>query len=659
MSYYPRPSHTYIPGIDGLRAVAVLSVVIFHFRATLLPGGFSGVDVFFVISGYVVSASLANRQDASFGSYLIGFYARRIVRIFPALLVCLLITALFTSLLVPSSWLSETTARTGMAAVFGLSNFALVLFSDGYFAPRAEFNPFTHSWSLAVEEQFYVVFPLLFYIWCRAGKNTRIKGTLARLALPISLVASFVYCVYETSARPDLAYYMLPSRFWELACGAMLFRMNYSGRWLPASEQHAGLWIGVGSALIGLTFTYASAEAFPFPWALPAVLGSMLVIAGSVRDVGRSSTASALIGCGPMTYVGKISYSLYLWHWPVVVLLRWTIGVDSWALVAGGFFLSFGLAVMSYHVIEQGRWWRGKISGWRPYRTVASGIVGVMLCSVVMFGVLKAHHQISLSVTSDRKVWYPEAWPSSTPFAAVQPVALATHQLFVWGDSHAGAYSTMLQALKEQTGVQITTIATGGCAVAGLQRPAQEFCPHTDQVIEGIKRQSRPGDIVFLASLRVPRLRDQWGDVRETISTNQDDAWAREKALQEADEIVRRLEEAGLRVVIDAPKPIFAAPPFRCSDRFNKTNPVCEGGFDVDRSVIENYRKPILQSLAKLKELHPRLVVWDPLPALCSEAKCSAFDGTRPLFFDGDHLSAHGNRVLYPAFLNLLTSIKG
>lgn len=653
-------AHSYIPGIDGLRAVAVLSVVLFHLRATLLPGGFTGVDVFFVISGYVVSASLANRQNPTFGAYLLGFYARRIVRIFPALLVCVLVTGLLTSLLVPASWLSQTTSKTGMASIFGLSNFALVVFSDGYFSPRAEFNPFTHTWSLAVEEQFYVVFPLLFFLWSRASSRTARGTMLAQAALPAALIASFAYCAFQTSTRPDLAYYMLPSRFWELACGAMLFRMHHSRRWLPVNERQAGIWTGAGAALIGLTFAFADAGAFPFPWAVPAVLGSMLVIAGSVRNVGGTSLAATTMGSRPMTYIGKISYSLYLWHWPVIVLLRWTTGLESWSMVTIAVLASFGLAVVSYHVIEQGHWWRARIAGWQPSRTASYGVAGVLLCAVAMFAVLKAQSQISLSVTSARKIWYPEAWPLSTPLAAVKRGSLAGRKLFVWGDSHTGAYSTMLQALKEQTGVQVVAISRAGCPVAGLQRPVQTECHgKADRVIDEIKKQASAGDMVFLASLRVPRLRDQWGDLRGARRTPEEEQRARQQAVEEAGAIVARFEMAGLQVIIDAPKPIFGAPPFRCSDDFNRHNPVCEGGFELDRAFLENHRKHAMRSLEQLKTLHPQLVVWDPLPSLCSASKCSAFDGAQPLFFDGDHLSAHGNRVLYPDFAKLVLSMRG
>jgi peptidoglycan/LPS O-acetylase OafA/YrhL len=655
MASNAKPFSGYIPGIDGLRAVAVLSVLLFHMREHFLPGGFAGVDVFFVISGYVVSASLAHRPAERLGNFLLGFYTRRIVRIFPALLLCVLVTGIATALVVPQSWLSDTTSKTGLAAVFGLSNIALIKYSDGYFGARADFNPFTHTWSLAVEEQFYLIFPPMFYAWSHYRAVGGTTGKLARFMLPAALLVSLAYCAYQTSARADFAYYLLPSRFWELACGAMLFRLHDAGRCLPGSPRQSGILLTVGGLLIGLAFAWADTKAFPFPWAIPAVLGSMLVISGSVGDVACRSLPVALMGSRPMIYLGKISYSLYLWHWPVLVLLRWTTGLDSAIalLMAAG--MSFALAVFSYHWVEQGSWWRRRIVGWKPGRTAVCGVAFVLLCAVCLHVVQRSQSQISLSATRDEKTWYPKPWPSNPP---VVPVAgeLAGRKIFVWGDSHAGAYSTMLQMMKERTGLEVISIWQGGCPVAGLG--TSKCKPQTSETISTIKSKAAAGDLVFLASLRVPRLADQW-EVFTTptiVAPNPALDEGRLKSLREADELVTTLEKAGLRVIIDAPKPVFKSPPFRCSDSFNDGNPVCAAGFEVERAYLESHRKPVVDALKQLRASHPALVVWDPFPVLCPGSTCSAFDGFKPLFFDGDHLSAYGNRVLYPSFLDLVTS---
>lgn len=168
-------NNSYIKGIDGIRAIAVLAVLIFHLDINILPGGFTGVDIFFVISGYVVSASLLRNYNIDFKEFALEFYKRRIIRIFPSLIVCLIVSSIVTVLFIPASWLSYTTNKTAIAAFLGLSNFALILFNDGYFSPRTDFNPFTHTWSLGVEEQFYLIFPLLFYIHIKYKNYTSTK----------------------------------------------------------------------------------------------------------------------------------------------------------------------------------------------------------------------------------------------------------------------------------------------------------------------------------------------------------------------------------------------------------------------------------------------------------------------------------------------------
>jgi peptidoglycan/LPS O-acetylase OafA/YrhL len=649
----------YIPGIDGLRAIAVLSVILFHMRGALLPGGYTGVDVFFVISGYVVSSSLVQHGRARFLPFILGFYARRIVRIYPALLACVLVTGIVQTLIVPSSWLSQTTAKTALAAIFGVSNIALIWLNDGYFSPRVEFNAFTHTWSLGVEEQFYLVFPVVFYLWLRRDGFRPAVSKAVSASMAALLLASLAWCAFETAAQPDRAYYLLPSRFWELACGALLFRWHHAGRGLAMPPAAAGACIAAGLASIAAGFVGADAKLFPFPWALPSVLGAMLVVAGVVGDAAGRSLPGRLMAGRAIRYVGKTSYSLYLWHWPVLVMFRWTVGLDTvQALLAAGA-ITGALGVLSYHGIEnpvrRSRW----VTGRSDRRVVFAGVAVMALCCVLLAGVFKSRAAISLSVTRDERTWYPEPWPAS---ATGGEKPLAGRKLFVLGDSHTGAYSTMLRRLQDETGAQVFQYGQGGCTVANLLVPAIAGCARFAQgAAAEIEKNAAPGDVVFLASLRVPRLADQWEVFRgaEPADPARDASQARQRALafEEADALVGRFEKEGLRVVIDAPKPVFKSPPFRCSDWFNAHNPICAGGLTMGRAFLQAHRQPTMDALALLQARHPGMLVWDPFPALCPGETCAAFDGDKPLFFDGDHLSAHGNRVLYPGFLKALAPL--
>jgi len=353
MTVETRIASAYIREIDGLRAFAVLSVILFHLDEQLLPGGFSGVDVFFVISGYVVSRALASRKPSSLGNYLSHFFARRFVRILPALLVCLTITSLATALFIPDSWLSSTIEKTGLWAFFGASNFALTIFQDDYFSPRVEYNPFTHTWSLAVEEQFYLILPLVLLVWLKWHTKNGWKLLPAIFLLP-ALAAGSLYIAYNMGIqRPDWAYYMLPSRFWELAAGVMLFQLQSLGcltvRTTPTVPRLA---IAIGTVFMFLGFWFCDGKKFPYPWALLPVGGTLLILSSLSDPTKNTSVVHRIYGHWLSVYIGKISYSLYLWHWPVFALFRWTLGLEGAITMLPAVFVTFALSMMSYHFVE-------------------------------------------------------------------------------------------------------------------------------------------------------------------------------------------------------------------------------------------------------------------------------------------------------------------
>jgi peptidoglycan/LPS O-acetylase OafA/YrhL len=648
---------TYFPGIDGLRAVAVLAVIAFHLSASYLPGGFTGVDVFFVISGYVVTASLSKDQHENFRQFALRFYARRIVRIYPALIACIVIVELLQTLFIPNSWLSSTSIKTALMSFFGMGNIALILFNDGYFSPRVDYNVFTHMWSLGVEEQFYLILPGALFVLINVRHGTRAKA--ASWLIPGLLVLSLVFCAVQTRWKPDQAFYLLPSRFWELACGAMLFNLNQKKRLLPTSAKSVNAFLLAGGALIVLGFLYARPDAFPFPLALLPVVGSVMVIAATVSDSSEGARLAAILGNRYSVFIGKISYSLYLWHWPVFVLFRWTYGLESLLCQALALIGTAVLSCLSYFLVE-------KTTRQNPYLKrktdayiLSRGLVVITVSTLATLLVFFAQPLISFSTTKNTAIWYPKAWTSEVANAE-GAIKFTGRQLFAIGNSHTGAYSTLFQMLRDRNDLKIIQYQSQDFGIATLLAPSPS--EHSaDAIVAEVIQKSRPGDVVFLASLRMNRLGDAWAtfDATQVLAAQgQPEAIKqRAEALAEAEKIVTRLEKASLIVLIDAPKPVFASPPFRCSDWFNSTNSVCKAGFQVSRNFLLELRQPVMESLSTLSRGHAKMVVWDPFPPLCPSSTCSAFSEHNPLFFDGDHLSAQGNRVLYPHFLNILGSI--
>ncbi|MEM9906680.1 MAG: acyltransferase family protein [Cyanobacteria bacterium P01_D01_bin.44] len=651
-----RSSEThYIQGIDGLRALAVLAVIIYHLNTAFLPGGFTGVDVFFVISGYVVSKSLARRLSPNFFTYVADFYKRRIIRIIPPLWVCLIVFSLISTLFIPSARVSETNDQTALAAFFGLSNFALIWFHDGYFSPEAEFNPFLHTWSLGVEEQFYVLFPAIFFIWLAFKNEQSLLGGLSRNLLPGLAILSLIQAYAQTTSDPNSAFYLLPSRFWEMASGGVLFTLQTKNIGFSKSTRQSSLLLLLGTVLLGISFLYSDRQSFPFPWAILSVVGTILLLIGltSIDPAQQKrSPIHRLLEAKVVTYLGKISYSLYLWHWPVFVLFKWTVGLEQMGQMTTAVILSFLLSIASYHFIESPIRRNQYLKLQKSWKIISMGLVTTCALFLLAAGIFKSHSLISLSVTKDRFNWYPYENASSVAPDIDADSSLAERQIFVIGDSHARSYATLLNEVSTQLGLdKIHTYSRAGCPVASLYKPMAQACKkYLNQKLETIEKEGQPGDIVFLASMRLERL-------DKSIKFNTYDgvtAETRRLALAEASALIDRLESQQLQVLIEAPKPVFSSPPYRCADWFNQNNPVCATGLTVSRSFLQEHRRPTMEAIATLKRRHENLSVWDPFEVLCKEEPCSAFDGDKPLFFDGDHLSGHGNRVLRPSFINKL-----
>lgn len=679
MSELKRP---HIPQIDALRALAVVAVLAFHMDPSWLPGGFSGVDVFFVISGYVVSASMTDLESLKPSRFLSTFYARRIIRILPALVVCLGVTALMAGMIIPKSWLSNSNQSTLTWAFAGLSNYALMLSGDEYFSQRIEFNPAAHTWSLGVEEQFYLILPALYCVFLRLQRPETRQRALVCCVLAMSLL-SLAYSAWVSGSGAAQAYYSIASRWWELGCGVLLFQAHRHGRHLCNHPRWSALQATVALLLLALGLVLSDKAHFPFPWAMLTVGGTALLIDAIVSPASKAQTWMDVLRHGAFVTVGKLSYSLYLWHWPVYVAFRWTVGLETPVQRALALSATVGLSWLSYRFVENPLRRHPALPGLPRYQIIVAGLIVVLLGIVFAKGVYKIQDPLlSLSVTRDAKDWYPDAWyanneelpgcqvsrssigklsGSRTDFLAQGcPSQHGSQRLFVLGDSHARVYETMLSRLAKEHGIQVTLFFYQGCPTLSLIKAQSSFnqaCRDFQALaMDEALQEMKPGDLVFLPSLRLIKLGDQNGlkpaaEIEAFISGPQASS-ERRIALDEAQTAIQKILAKGANVVFAAPTPLFPSPPFRCSDWFNKHNPICAQGMTTDRAFMERLRSPVMQALDELARTSApgRVRVWDPLPTLCPATTCEVHVNGRPLFFDGDHLSGHANEVLYPGF---------
>lgn len=663
----------YIPSIDGLRTIAVVSVFLFHLKSAFLPGGFVGVDVFFVISGFVVTASLMDRRFNSLKQLILFFYARRLVRIMPALLVMLLATMLLSNFFVPSSWLSGFSDDVGKSAFVGVSNITLALRSDSYFAPADAFDPYLHTWSLGVEEQFYLIFPFLIY-WHQARKQDRDfdRATLSVIAL-IS-VASLALSGWLSGDLQRYAFYFMPPRFWELGLG-MLLCLSVA-RWRPllaaAPASLAALALMLASAGLLVSFAMPESDRFPFPMALLPTLSTVLLIAILVaRNEGiasRSLSTSLMVG------LGKRSYSIYLWHWPVFVLMRWTTGLHTPLLMIIGAVVALLAGCLSYMLVEQPTREHPMIIKMPRGRIVTASVAVILICTTLGFGMVRFKGKMSLSETAHFSLWYADQYKKLSPqlskceiarndeFGAAGHIArfVPNHcqmpaqqgQLVAIGDSHAIVYDPMLRQYAAATGRRVALMYNGGCSFLPLNIPMAKnarCAAATAASTAALQKSLTRGDILFLPSLRIQRIEDQWVELPAT-KVEKSPPLQRGDAVAEATQLLRTLSAKGVRIVFEAPTPLFRSPPFRCSDWFNRSNPICAPGLTMPRQEILDLRAPVLAAMQEVAGNVEGVAIWDPMPTLCPTSVCPSVIGKTPLFFDADHLSGYSNDLLYPSF---------
>ena len=377
----------YRPDIEGLRAIAILLVIAAHAGVPGFEGGFVGVDIFFVISGYLISALLVDEHGETGRIDFSTFYARRFRRLLPALLLMLLLTAVVGWQVLPVGDQTRQ-AIAGATAALWLSNLYFAFASVEYFGPASESNLYLHTWSLGVEEQFYLVWPVLISLLLRRKAGS---GEPVRLVLGMAVLAvvSLVACLWLMQLSSRYAFYLMPARAWQFAAGAILFLhaprvvgaigAKYSG-WLPGM---VGL---LGGVLVVCSLLLINAKtSYPGIWAILPTLGAMCLIFAAY---GRGDNlVTQALSIKPMQVIGRLSYSWYLWHWPILILGAMIVpvrGVGSKLLLVS---ISLALSVLSYLLVERPiRGNTGIIKNPRRFILAALTLMAVTVLALVNWG---------------------------------------------------------------------------------------------------------------------------------------------------------------------------------------------------------------------------------------------------------------------------------
>ena len=400
----PSSAAEFRPDIEGLRGIAILLVLLFHAGLPWTPGGFVGVDVFFVISGFLITGKLWRESQQPGGLNITRFYAWRIRRLLPAALVAVALISLVGLLLAAPLDRSEL-AADGAASALSLANMRFIGSVD-YFAATTSPSPFLHFWSLSVEEQFYLVWPALIVLltW-RGGSSRRLI-----VALLIGVVASFALSIWLTDTSPARAFYLLPTRVWQLGVGGLLALVGVMG-----TSRGAGALAWAGLAAVAVAGVALTAE-MPYPG-----LAALLPTAGAVALLYGGAAPSGpvrLLAAAPLRFLGKISYSLYLWHWPLLVLPlmfleRALTGVEIVASVA----VAIGVSWLSWRFVEQPFRYGDRSRRATSWSAIRVGVAGILSVALFTQGLAAALPSSAVAVQ-------PTPSPSGSPVASDGPITL-------------------------------------------------------------------------------------------------------------------------------------------------------------------------------------------------------------------------------------------
>lgn len=631
--------------IDGLRAVAVLPVLFYHAAFWPFASGYVGVDVFFVISGYLITALIL--RESRNGTFTFSdFYDRRIRRILPALTLLLLATCVAAAIiLLPDEvfWLTKCLISS---ALFGV-NILYWLKSHDYFQVTAADNPLLHIWSLSVEEQFYFIWPLVLVLFLKSRWRAYLPWLVGGLT-----ILSFVAAVSVSFADPRAAFYLLPTRAWELLLGALLACTKFP---YARSQRGSGIAGIVGVILIAwATIAPTTAtESFPNWNCCAATIGAVLILyAGEqgAHPVGR------LLGSPIPAFIGKISYSLYLWHWPILVFAHLAANRELTSSERGLALFASGLAAtLSWWLIEQPI--RRRQFRWHDLRVAIPIGIGTSVM-IATFG-------FWVWLEKGLVAWYPPAiqrhyWDAELNFPdkpcedrrgtavtlnedrCVYGDKQHANEILIWGDCYGDTLSESLKAFAAEKHLRLRVVSMQGCPPlpeiyvrykSGEIRPGCYL--RNETTLRALLTTTKTKLVVVDGNWRRPI---QLESMSRTSPRHYGRGESRESLAAGLDHLAQKLSSHGYKVLIMGSVPAYHDNPVHCLGRQIRLGSSTDACTRTDREEEEFIDGTIRKIAAK----YPNVRAYFPVEALCDGASCRLVADGHLLYKDFAHLSNAG-----------------
>jgi peptidoglycan/LPS O-acetylase OafA/YrhL len=646
-------TNDYRPDIDGLRAIAVLSVVLYHAGLSWLPGGYVGVDIFFVISGYLIIGQIAKGlADGSFA--FADFWARRALRILPPYLLVILTSMVIAPfiLVLPEEY-QQFTQEVIWSALMIVNH--LFLAQQGYFDTGADSKILLHLWSLAVEEQFYILAPLAMFAFWRLSKGASRPIVVGFVALVVFAV-SFAACILLTGGNDDAnyAFFLMPLRIWEFVAGGAVALLVPAARKLPSAVIDV---VGVASlALIVYCVTqFTHRTPFPSYWALLPILGSVgLILSGTVR---AKAPSARLLALPPMVWIGLVSYAWYLWHWPLLAFARiYNFGDKSLMFDLAMVALSLLLAILTRFAVEKPilRWRRGrKLSlGWRPtFAGVAAAGATSLLAMGLFEGVGKDIDAFAAGANQQPFIFCDLRQDMRSECLDVRPRGIMI------GDSHARASLRALTRVAASHNSQLIGATSAGCVSLVT---AKVFASNKTIAKDCAVRQEdfRAAIADGTISPKYAILYSRWilyaGGKNYKVGPAGSVKPPKDQKKAFVDEFERTvgfLKEAGVeRILVVGSPPTFPRQARRCIARADHYGISRDLRCSVKVAKASKPRKRTLEWLSAAIGNDPSIRMIDPTTMYCDEKWCRPYIGDKVLFSDTNHPTDAGIEAIVSRF---------